>query len=125
MKLKDKRPDERSFNHRSGITDKRTAELVSKLDELGKGLLGQSPTPFEVYQEIAGFCKNINELVMCISAHCNYCAKNFKEVYPESYTLPKPDPNAARKHELRKKAYSKLTNDEFHFLFQDVKVDLF
>lgn len=80
MKLKIKNPEARAFDEKVGITEKRGKLLIAKLDELGDKLKGQSPLVFDVFNEIAGFCRNKEELVYCSILHCNYVSKNFGAV---------------------------------------------
>lgn len=74
MELKIVNPTANSFNEAVGISEKRSEELGQKLNEMSKALKGKLVYTVDIFNEIAGFCNNTEELIFCTVSHCNYLA---------------------------------------------------
>ncbi len=66
-----------SFNESIGISEDRANQLGALLDQLSRKLQGQVVHTCDLFNEIAGFCNNPEELVFCTISHTNYMAIKF------------------------------------------------
>lgn len=66
-----------SFNEAVGISEEKANELGLLMDKMNNGFKGQLIRTCDIFNEIAMFCNNTEELVFCTISHCNYMAINY------------------------------------------------
>lgn len=76
MKLNIVNPTAISFHEAVGITEERSNELGAKMDMMTKSFYGHVVRTVDVFNEIASFCTNAEELIFCTISHCNYMMIN-------------------------------------------------